>query len=120
MTSWFDHQDSTIVLVSGKEINLIVDIEVKKDANYVMINVPIPAGCSYVSKESNYQIESHREYFKEQTSIFCEDLRKGKYRFEISLLPRYSGNYNLNPAKAELMYFPTIFGNNSIKKVVVK
>lgn len=120
VNSWFDNQDSTTVLESGKEVNLIVDVEVKKDAKYVMLNVPIPAGCSYVSKETNYPIESHREYFKEQISIFCESLRKGKYRFEISLLPRYTGKYHLNPAKAELMYFPTIYGNNEIKKVIVK
>jgi hypothetical protein len=33
-------------------------------------------------------------------------MNKGNYYFEIELEPRYAGNYHLNPAKAELMYFP--------------
>jgi alpha-2-macroglobulin len=33
---------------------------------------------------------------------------------------RFSGVFNLNPAKAELMYFPIFFGREGIKKVVVE
>ncbi|MBT6836612.1 MAG: hypothetical protein HOA61_11260, partial [Bacteroidetes bacterium] len=44
----------------------------------------------------------------------------GKHRFEINLQPRYSGTYTLNPAKAELMYFPTIFGREEMKEVEIR
>ena len=57
--------------------------------------------------------------YKHKTSIFFEDLDKGKHQFEINLQPRYTSNYALNPAKVELMYFPTYYGNNAIRKVVI-
>ncbi|ULT29022.1 hypothetical protein KUH03_29600 [Sphingobacterium sp. E70] len=71
------------------------------------MEVPIPAGCSYESKLNGYYWkEAHREHFKDRVVIFCNKLSKGAHLFEIDLLPRYTGTYTLNPAKAELMYFP--------------
>jgi hypothetical protein len=34
-------------------------------------------------------------------------------------MPRYSGKYTLNPAKAEQMYFPVFYGREGMKKVVL-
>lgn len=42
------------------------------------------------------------------------------YSYEIELEQGYSGNYNLNPAKAELVYFPTHYGRNKLKKIEIK
>lgn len=106
-------------LTAGQPVKLIVDLEVKKDADYVMINVPIPAGCSYNSKSQAYYSEIHREYFKHETAIFCQRLKIGHYQFEIDLLPRFTGVYHLNPAQAELMYFPTFNANEAIKTVKI-
>ena len=111
--------DTPGVLSAGNSAKLVVNLEVKKDASYVMINVPIPAGCSYGDKSHKTWMESHREHFKNETAIFCEDLPRGNYVFEIDLMPRYSGIYTLNPAKVELMYFPVFNGNNELKKVKV-
>ncbi|MFD2245325.1 carboxypeptidase-like regulatory domain-containing protein [Pontibacter ruber] len=108
------------VLQAGTPVEMLVEVEVKADADYVMIEVPIPASCSYDSKTGKGPFEVHREYFRNKVSIFCDRLPKGKYTYSIKLLPRYTGSYTLNPAKAELMYFPTFFGRNKIKKVVVK
>jgi hypothetical protein len=119
ITSYFADYSPDQALEAGREVTLIVDLSVKKDAEYVMIEIPIPASCSYASKGMNFSNEAHREYFKDQTSIFCEFLKTGKYRFEIDLLPRYSGVYHLNPAKAELMYFPTFYGNEKVKRVEI-
>ena len=115
----FDN-DSASYLKAGRVTKLIATVFVNKSADYVMINVPIPGACSYADKKNSFMFESHREYFKNRTSIFCEHLSKGVYTFEISLVPRYSGAYTLNPAKVELMYFPTFSANNIIKKVRVK
>ncbi len=107
-------------LTAGKKIILEVKVNVKKDAEYVMINVPIPAGCSYASKQKTFYFESHREHFKNETAIFCREIKRGEYIFKIELLPRYTGLYKLNPAKIEMMYFPTFNANNGIKKVEIK
>ncbi len=107
-------------LAAGQEIKLVVNVKVEKDADYVMINIPIPGTCSYADKRNNLRGEAHREYFKNKTAIFIEKLLKGEYTYEISLMPRYSGTYTLNPAKIELMYFPTFNANNEVKKVEVR
>jgi len=109
-----------VVLRAGTPVEMQVQVEVKADADYVMIEVPIPAGCSYDEKSGRGAYEVHREYYRHKVSIFCDQLPKGKYTYTIKLLPRYSGSYTLNPAKAELMYFPTFFGRNEMKQVLVK
>jgi TonB-dependent SusC/RagA subfamily outer membrane receptor len=43
-------------LEAGKEVTLIATVQVNKDAEYVMISIPIPAGCSYAdSNMKGYQ-----------------------------------------------------------------
>jgi alpha-2-macroglobulin len=107
-------------LKAGTEVDLVVTITSKKIAEYVMINVPIPAGCSYDENKftPNYN-EVHREYFKNKTSIFCQQLSQGNHTFKIKLQPRFSGKYTINPIKVELMYFPTFYGNSSMSKVKI-
>ncbi len=105
------------ILKAGEEVTLTAQVKVKHDAQYVMINIPVPGGCSYADKRNYFRNESHREYFKNETAIFCEYLPEGEYSFEIKLISRYAGSYTLNPAKAELMYFPVFFGNNEVQKV---
>ena len=107
-------------LKAGKPVKLVVNLKVKNDADYVMLYIPIPAGCSYGEKGQFYRNEVHREYFKNVTNIYCQKLRKGDYTFEINLLPRFNGRYTLNPAKAELMYFPVFNANNELKKVTIQ
>lgn len=107
-------------LAAGKPVKLNVLVEVKKDAEYVMIEVPIPAGCSYATKsQERLNGEVHREYFNNKTNIFCRYLRKGIYEYSIDLLPRYSGTYTLNPAVVEWMYFPTLYGREIVKQVTI-
>lgn len=115
--------ESGDMLTAGKNAKLIVEVIVKeKNAEHIMIEVPIPSGCNYASKPNYFwgRKEVHREYFKEKTVIFCEQLPEGKHVFEISLIPRYSGKYILNPAKVEMMYFPVINANNDLRKISIE
>ncbi|MEZ2440132.1 alpha-2-macroglobulin family protein [Chitinophaga sp. RCC_12] len=122
VSSRFLQQDTAVnFLTAGRIVTLEVTVEVKADADYVMVEIPVPAGCSYEDKSSQWQNnEVHREYFKNKVSIFSNHLNKGKYRFTVSLMPRYTGYYHLNPAKAEMMYFPVFFGREGMKKVVIR
>lgn len=106
-------------LIAGVPTVLTVTLQVKQEnAQYVMIEVPIPAGCSYASKSVSFSAqEVYREYFKEKTVIFSENLPIGTYEFTIPLLPRFTGRYTLNPAKVELMYFPVVNANDEGKKI---
>ena len=119
-TTFMQNETEVNSLKGGTTAYLKVDVEVRADADYVMIEIPIPAGCSYENKPQSYWgVETHREYFKHKTSIFCTKLKQGKYVFNIQLMPRYSGLYNLNPAKAEMMYFPVFYGREGMKKITV-
>lgn len=108
-------------LKAGEPVTLKISVSVKADADYVLVEAPIPAGCSYNSKAQPYgNNEVHREHFKNKVSIFCSELKKGEYTFTVSLLPRYTGRYTLNPAKAEMMYFPVFYGREEMKRVVIE
>jgi TonB-dependent SusC/RagA subfamily outer membrane receptor len=119
--TWFDQKGSTVTtLKAGTLTTLTVEVVVRADADYVMIEVPIPAGCSYENKNQSYSgLETYREYAKDKTSMFCTKLKQGKYLFTIDLMPRYGGKYTLNPAKAEMMYFPVFYGREGMKKVAI-
>ena len=122
-TTLFQNGKTTKNLKAAEVAQLQVTLQVKKKASYVMVEVPIPAGCSYHSKNSwqnRTRYEVHREYFRHQTAIFFEDLPVGTYTFMINLAPRFTGTYTLNPAKAEQMYFPVFYGRNGLKEVRVK
>ena len=104
-------------LHAGERVELVATVTADSDAEYVMVEIPIPAGCSYDSKEKgDFWKETHREYYKEKVAVFCKKLRKGTYTFTVRLLPRYTGSYHLNPARAELMYYPVFYGRNEMKK----
>ncbi len=110
------------ILLRGEEAQLTLDMAVNADAEYVMLEVPIPAGCSYGTKVlPDYDSkEVHREYFRDRTVIFFQNLPKGNYTVNIALQPRFSGTYTLNPAKIEQMYFPVFSGHNVVKRVQVE
>jgi hypothetical protein len=119
-TSLRENEDTVSMLQPGHVCVLQVDVDVKEKADYLMLTIPIPAGCSYADNKSGNWIESHREEYKDHTSIFCEQLLPGHYTFKVALQPRYAGSYTLNPAQLESMYFPTVKGRCGMKRVVVK
>ena len=85
-----------------------------------MLEIPIPAGCSYAEKPQTLWSESHREYYKEKVNIYYEKLQPGKKTIEIKLVPRFSGSFTINPSKMESMYFPTLYGRNILRNMVVE
>lgn len=117
-TYFAKNENKQSVLSTGEKVNMIVEIEALKDAEYVMIEVPIPAGCIYGAKNKGYY--EYREYNKNKVSIFVEKLHTGKHQFIVELEPRYTGTFTLNAAKAELMYFPTFYGRNENRKMNIE
>lgn len=111
---------SDSVMTIGKEVTMEVSLTVKQSSDYVMVNVPIPAGCDYAEKYQFWGPETHREYFKDHVTIFCTRLSPGVYRFKIALMPKFAGVYQLNPAQVELMYAPELNAHGVIKRVEVR
>ena len=118
---FLSNRDTILKLKAGQPVKLNVTVHVKADAEYVMVEIPIPAGCSYHDKSQYWSNnEVHREHFKNKVSIFCSSLRGGTYKFTVTLLPRFTGVYTLNPAKAEMMYFPVFAGREGMKRVAIE
>ncbi|MDD2798073.1 MAG: carboxypeptidase-like regulatory domain-containing protein [Bacteroidales bacterium] len=105
-------------LSAGKPIKLLVDVTIKEEQEFVLVEIPIPASCSYADKKQNWN-ESHREYFTEKVCIYLRRLGKGKTTFTVNLEPRFTGKYGLNPAKAEKMYFPVFYGRTGMSNVEI-
>lgn len=116
VTSFFKNGDN---LKAGTPATLTIQVEAKKESDYVMVEVPIPAGCSYANKAFGFG-ETYREYKKNKVCIFITKMNAGIHYFTIDLLPRYTGRYSLLPSKAELMYFPVFYGRNDIRNIVIE
>ncbi len=110
----------TTALTYGTTATLEVQVAVKAAAEYIMLEVPIPAGCTYGEKTPAAWPETHREYFKNRAAIFCTRLPVGNYTFRIPLEARFSGTFTLNPARMEQMYFPVFYGNNGVGKLEIR
>lgn len=86
-----------------------VEVIVRKPSKYVLLELPIPAGCSYGGQvPKQYAKEEFRKNYKHKTAIACRNLPIGKHQFEVYLIPRFEGTYNMPPASAGLMYFPDV------------
>lgn len=119
VNSWFERDGRRVEeLKAGERVILQVKVTVDEDADYVQLEIPIPAGCTYGNKPQHWT--HHAEYLKDKTVIFIERMRKGDHYFQLELEPRYSGAYHLNPVRAELMYFPTFYGRNEMKRMLIE
>ncbi|TDW99617.1 alpha-2-macroglobulin family protein [Dinghuibacter silviterrae] len=116
-TSFIRDGRETRALKVGERVNLRVRIEVKKEAEYTMIEVPIPAGCTFGDKPFEYEV--HREYFKDKVVLFTDWLSRGVHEFNIPLEVRYGGRFTLNPVRVSLMYFPVLYGRNALEQVTI-
>lgn len=119
-TSLWQQGQPTDSLQAGIPAQLKARLRVGAAADYVMLEIPVPAGCSYYQQGGQRSApEVHREYFRHKTAVFCETLAPGIYEFTVSLEPRFSGRYTLNPAQASLMYYPAFFGREEVKVVEI-
>lgn len=121
-TGFSDRFRSVAHLKAGEPVTLHVDVDVKRDAEYLMLEVPIPASCSYTRKGGYYDSHqgTYREHFRQKTVFYFRALPRGHCHFTIDLLPRYTGTYTLNAARMEHMYFPVLAGQNEIRQVGVQ
>lgn len=89
-------------------------------AQYLMIEDPIPAGAEQVSQVGgvyfNYSIGdwtdwySNREFRDNRTVIF-KNYFNGKAQFQYAMRVEVPGEFKIAPARAELMYQPTVQAN---------
>jgi alpha-2-macroglobulin len=89
-------------------------------AQYLMIEDPIPAGCEQVARVSGIDLDynagkwsdwySEREFRDQRTALFV-DYFDGDATFQYALRVIVPGDFRAAPARAELMYQPTVQAN---------
>jgi uncharacterized protein YfaS (alpha-2-macroglobulin family) len=97
-------------------------------AQYLMIEDPIPAGCEQVARVSGIDLDynagkwtdwySEREFRDQRTAIFV-DYFDGDATFQYALRVIVPGDFRAAPARAELMYQPTVQSNTGNVKLTV-
>jgi uncharacterized protein YfaS (alpha-2-macroglobulin family) len=108
-------------LKQGTTAYLEVTVTSTSDADYVLVEIPIPAGCSYDNRnEAKGPFAVHREYRRDRVAVFCDRLPAGTYTYKVALAPRFSGSYTLNPARAEMQYLAVVNGNGEVKAVKIR
>ncbi len=93
---------------------------------YLMIEDPIPAGCEQVERVSGINLDysdgkwsdwySQREFRDNRTVIF-DDYFDGNATFQYAMRVQVPGDFKVAPARAELMYQPTVQANTANVKL---
>ncbi|MEP7270272.1 MAG: MG2 domain-containing protein [Acidobacteriota bacterium] len=89
-------------------------------AQYLMVEDPIPAGCEQVERVNGLELDystgkwsdwySAREFRDQRTALFV-DYFDGDATFQYALRVIVPGDFRAAPARAELMYQPTVQSN---------
>ncbi|MBC7449964.1 MAG: hypothetical protein H7259_00590 [Cytophagales bacterium] len=119
-TQFIQNGQEVTFLKAGNVYMIQVQVEVLAKAEYCMVEVPVPAGCLQSDKTIRSSNETHRENFKEKTVLYFSYLSPGSYTCYVPVTASYPGSYTLNPAKISLMYFPALYGQESVKTILIK
>jgi alpha-2-macroglobulin len=95
-------------------------------ARYLMIEDPIPAGCEQIERVSGIDLDysdgrwsdwyNNREFHDQRTVIFA-DYFDGDATFRYAMRVLIPGEFKVAPARAELMYRPTVQANTANVKL---
>lgn len=110
---------------------LVSRLQVKgSTAKYLMIEDPIPSGCEQIERISGLDLTytagtsgrnwgdwySSREFRDQKTALFM-DYFDGDATFQVALRVLVPGEFRVAPARAELMYQPTVQANTAGARV---
>ena len=122
-TKFIENSKEVTQLTSGEPITMEVEVIVKKSSQYVLMEIPIPASCSYGGNlpQTNAN-EEYRKKYDHMTAIACRNLSAGRHKFYIQLIPRFEGSFSLLPTSVGLMYYPdvTYYAPSKTVKVAAK
>lgn len=103
----------------GEIASLNIEIEPNQSAEYLMIEIPLPAGCTVAQQGPAFKSPGvYSEVRGDKVYLYLRKM-EGRFNYQLPLLARYAGAFNLNPIKIELMYFPSFSGNNKLQKINV-
>lgn len=114
---------------SGDEILVKLRVYTKDENNqYFMLEDELPSGIEVITDDWAYTIEGENNYMgysyyfwrwwyadkeirDDKVVFFATHLGKGEYEFSYIMQAQIPGEYNVNPAKGMLMYYPEYNGS---------
>jgi uncharacterized protein YfaS (alpha-2-macroglobulin family) len=109
-------------IIAGSLATIELDVSVDTQQDYVVIEVPLPAGLEAVDtsigKGAGARVGrggggwwvDHKELHGDRVLLFVDHLPPGHHQIAIPLRATTPGVYRMPPARAESMYYPEIFG----------
>ncbi|MDF1662653.1 MAG: MG2 domain-containing protein [Planctomycetota bacterium] len=91
------------------EVTILVNLTAKQDYNYLIVNVPIPAGA-VVDRKSAKGVFAKFEARHDQGLFFLTNLKAGTRQLRFRFKCKFAGRYRVSGARGELMYSPDING----------
>ncbi|HLP08221.1 MAG TPA: alpha-2-macroglobulin family protein [Opitutaceae bacterium] len=123
------------VAVAGEEVQAVVTVTVPTEVEYVMVEVPKPAGCEPLNPLSGWdarirKLESsgqerderaiYREERDEKTVFFLERLDSGTWEICFGMRAVTPGDFRALPVKIEALYVPEIRANSDARRVKIE
>jgi hypothetical protein len=105
LQSWFaagGKKDT--VFAEGSELVQTVSIDMKANGSYLMLEVPLPAGC-YIATKRWPHWAKEVAYFDDKVVFYLENIPKGTYTLELPLVAQYAGRFTANPVALRSMYW---------------
>lgn len=116
-----DKSSDTFVKAHTASVSVLTaTVTAVESMEYTMVEIPIPAGCSYAKKwNGTLPGETYREYRYDRVIVYFEKLPQGKYTIDIPLQNRFEGEFNIPPSRAAMMYYTEAAGYEKAKKYVL-
>lgn len=93
----------------------------KAHQSNVVLEIPIPAGCIFASKNQNENsFEIQREYQQDRVLIYLNEIPFGYTKFHFTLLPKYTGTFQVPPGRVSLMFYPEQAAYTSKVQIVIE
>lgn len=115
--SWYMDRKEVDTVNAGKVATMKIDISSARKADYVMIQIPKPAGAEYIN--GGFSHGRHIVEKQQYINLYFNSLPQGKTSVELKFNPRFRGAFKLDPVKVEMMYFPVFYGNNQTGRLNV-
>ncbi len=123
---------------TGEEVHAVVTVTVASDLEYVMIEVPKPAGCEPLNPLSGWDARMrrvagggqmtedgagrpiYREERDEKSVFFLDHLEAGTWELRFGMRAVTAGDFRALPVQVEAMYVPEIRANSDAPRLRIE
>lgn len=112
----------------GDLLLVTLDLTASRDAEFIMVSDPFPAGSAPVERDAGYEIPGlklvqprmHRAFHDDHVAFFLTQMPKGKRRLGYLIRATVPGQYRMLPARVRPMYDPQFAGNSAGDSLLVE